>query len=174
MSAHLFLPLVHWLAGLLLIGMATFALLEAKSASLIPKSLFLWPLMGFLFGLLALASPIARGSHLSNKIIFITMGVVMTCSSVQAFLVNIRKISRWPSGTVWLGFVLLGLAYQIPYPGKNEPTFQTFFRNLSGFLWAAIGITKVIGEKTVSQEGRIPPWILLLYVQALLVASAPH
>ena len=166
--------LSHWLAALLLIGMATFALLEAKSASLIPKSLFLWPLMGLLYGLMALASQISRGTPPPSKSILLVMGVAMTLCSLQALLVNIRKISRWPSGAIWLSLVLLAMVCQTPYAGAEEPVFHTFFRRLSGFVWAAIGITKVVSEKTVTQEGGIPAWIILLYVQAALIASSPH
>jgi len=31
----------------------------------------------------------------------------------------------------------------------------------------------VAGEKSVSQEGGTPAWILLLYAQSILIASAP-
>lgn len=166
--------MIHWLAAFLLIGMATGALLEAKSASLIPKSLFLWPLAGLLFGLLALAAPLARGSHGSGQVIVIGTGVAMLACSVQAFLVNIRKLARWPSGAVWLSLVVVALLHQIPYSGFQEPAFRTFFRRFSGLLWAAIGVAKVLRERSVSQEGGIPAWITLLYLQAALIASFPH
>ncbi len=165
--------LMHWFSGLLLAAMATFALLEVKSASLIPKSLFLWPLMGLVFGLSALAAPLGRGRHSDVLIIFLGLGMAMTLCSLQAFLVNIRKISRWPSGAVWLSLVLVAMAYQIPYTGFQEPLFHTFFRRLTGFLWGAIGITKVLGERSAATEGGTPRWIVLLYVQAVLIASAP-
>lgn len=173
MNIPLSLP-VHWMASLLLIAMASFALLEAKSASLIPKSLFLWPACGVLFAVAALAAPWADGGHASEKTVFLAVGLTMAACSLQALLVNIRKLSRWPSGLVWLALVLAGLLHQIPYAGAEEPAFHTFLGRLSGILWAAIGITKVVGERTVSQEIGIPPWILLLYLQAVLIASAPN
>ena len=159
---------VHLLAGLLLVSMASFALIEARSSSLIPKSLFLWPFSGLLFGILtALAAFRMKNPALP------ALGIVMILCSLQAFLVNIRKLSRWPSGAVWLLLVLVCLIHQIPYSGAEEPLFRTFLRRFSGFLWAAVGITKVLSEKTVSQEGAVPPWILLLYGQAILIASFP-
>ena len=160
--------LVHWISAFLLVAMASFALIEAKSSSLIPKSLFLWPLAGFLFGLMAFGSLVSMKNHA-----LVALGVVMILCSVQAFFVNIRKISRWPSGAVWLTLVLVAILYQIPYTGADEPLFHTFLRRLSGLLWAAVGITKVLSEKTVSQEGAVPTWITLLYLQALLIASFP-
>ncbi len=164
---------IHWIAAILLIGMATFAYIEAKSSSLIPKSLFLWPLCGFLFGVLAVLGPVLGRGQMSGKSTLLALGIVFLLCSVQALLVNIRKLSRWPSGAIWLGFLLLGLLYQIPFEGAAEPLFHTFLRRISGFVWMAVGITKVISEKTVSQEGQTPPWILLLYVQAALIASFP-
>lgn len=158
----------HWVAAGLLIAMATFALLEAKSSSLIPKSLFLWPLSGFLFGLLCL-EPFFRRHHVS----FLVMGILLMVCSSQAFLVNIRKLSRWPSGAVWLGLVIIGIIHQIPNPSVSEPVFQDFYRRLSGFIWIAIGVTKVIGERSVSDTSAVPVWIQLVYIQAALVASAP-
>ena len=165
--------IMHWCAALLLVAMASLAFIEAKTSSLIPKSLFLWPLSGFLFGLLAVLAPFMGKGHFSGKSTLLTLGIVAILASGQAFLVNIRKISRWPSGIVWLGFVLVGLYYQIPYSGMEEPLFQTFLRRLSGLVWIAVGVTKVISEKTVSQEGSVPIWIMLLYVQAVLIASYP-
>jgi len=164
-----YIPIIsHWIAAGLLIAMATFALLEAKSSSLIPKSLFLWPLSGFLFGLLCL-EPFFRRHHGS----FLIMGIVLMACSSQALLVNIRKLSRWPSGSVWLGLILIGIMFQIPNPSVPEPVFQDFYRRLSGFVWMAIGITKVIGERSVSDTSAVPVWIQLAYLQAALVASSP-
>ncbi|GEM_PF-1264306 len=165
--------IMHLFAGLLLAAMATFALIEAKSTSLIPRSLFLWPMLGLVFGVLALGSS-ARGTLTgSSKLILFTMGAVMSVCSLQAFLVNIRKIPRWPSGAVWLCLILITLASQLNYTGAEEPLFRLFFRRFSGFIWAAIGIAKVAGERAIAQEGGTPAWILLMYVQALLMASSP-
>ncbi len=163
--------IIHYLAAALLVAMATYALIEAKSSSLIPKALFLWPLAGFLFGLLAVLAPFMGSGHLSGKQTLFVLGVVMILCSAQALLVNIRKLSRWPSGIVWLLLILVGVLYQAPYSGIVEPLFQTFLRRAMGFLWAGIGITKLISEKSISQEGATPSWILLLYVQAILIAS---
>lgn len=164
-----FIPIVsHWIAAGLLIGLATFALLEAKSSSLIPKSLFLWPLMGFLFGLLCLEPFFVR-----HNVSLLWMSIILMICSAQAFLVNIRKLPRWPSGAVWLGLILIGILLQIPNGNLTEPVFQDFYRRLSGFVWIAIGITKVIGERSVSDTSAVPVWIQLVYFQAALVASSP-
>ena len=163
--------IIHWFAALCFVAMGTYSLIEARSSSLIPKALFLWPLAGFIFGFTACLSPVIGGGHLSGKPTLFILGVVMILCSAQAFLVNIRKISRWPSGAVWLLFIFIAVLYQSPYGGIVEPVFQTFLRRLTGFLWAAIGITKVIGEKTISSENSVPPWIVLLYLQAILIAS---
>jgi len=164
---------VHLFAGLLLAAMATFALLEAKSNSLIPKSLFLWPLLGLMFGLMSMAGTLRGSMAASSKAVLFTTGLVFTLCSLQAFLSNIRRIPRWPSGAVWLGLVLVALVSLLSYTGQQEPQFHNFYRHLTGFVWAAIGITKVAGEKSVSQEGGTPAWILLLYAQSILIASAP-
>lgn len=164
-----YIPIIsHWIAAGLLIATATFALLEAKSSALIPKSLFLWPLSAFLFGLLCL-EPFLRRGHVS----FLVMAIVIMICAAQAFLVNIRKLSRWPSGAVWLGLLLIGLMLQVPNPNIAEPVFQDFYRRLAGFVWIAIGVTKVIGERSVSDPSAVPVWIQLVYVQAALVASSP-
>jgi len=165
------MTLLHYLVSLLLVAMATFAWMEAKSSSLIPKSLFLWPLMGFIFGVLALAGSGSTGHQWGDKSAFLTLGVVMILASIQALLVNIRKISRWPSGLVWLGLVLVIFFVQEPTLATAEPHFSMFMKRLSAFLWAAVGITKVISEKTTVTEGSLPVWIVLIYVQAILTAS---
>lgn len=165
--------LMHWFASLLLTSMATFALVEARSSSLIPKSLFFWPAAGMGFGILTLLSSVSGGVHSQNSLLYLITGLLLIICSVQAFLVNIRKLSRWPSGTVWLGLILVALIAQFPTVNSAEPLFQLFFIRLSGLLWAVIGIVKVISERSVSQEGGVPPWILLLYVQALLLAASP-
>ena len=165
--------LIHWLAALLLISTASFALIEAKSSSLIPKSLFLWPLSGLLYGILAVLGPILGRGQMSGKSTLLALGIAMILCSLQALLVNIRKLSRWPSGAIWLGLIVVGIIYQAPSSVPQEPLFHTFLKRLSGFIWIAIGITKVVSEKTVSQEGTTPTWILLLYIQAALTASFP-
>ena len=168
--------IIHWIAAALLILTASFALIEVKSSSLIPRSLFLWPLSAFIFGALTLLSSFMMPprSHW-NSVIFLVLGFVMIVASLQAFLVNIRKISRWPSGIIWLGLIVVGILYQIPYAvTTQEPLFQNFIHRLSGLLWATIGITKIIGEQTVSEGNRVPVWITLTYIQAILIASLPH
>lgn len=165
--------ILHWLAALLLVGMAVFALIEAKSSSLIPRSLFLWPLTGLILGALILLSGAVSYAHRAPSPILLT-GLVMILCSVQALAVNIRRIPRWPSGLIWLAWVLVCVLYQTAPPsGPGDALFLTFYRRLSGLVWAAIGITKVISERSAAQEGGAPVWIQLLFVQAALMASAP-
>lgn len=163
--------LTHWVAAFFLVAMASFALMEAKSSSLIPKSLFLWPLAGLLFGLTALLSGFFQVHQVSGSATVLILGGVMLLASIQAFMSNIRKWSRWPSGAIWLGFVLVGILYQFPGGSTEEPLFTDFYRHVAGFMWAAIGLTKVISEKTISQGTGVPAWIVLLYVQAVLIGS---
>ena len=165
--------IVHLFAGLLLAAMATFALDEAKSSSLIPKSLFLWPLFGLLFGLMSLLGSARGALTASSKLVLCTTGAVMLMCSLQALLVNIRKIPRWPSGAIWYGLGWIAVVSFLPYTGPQEPLFHTFFRRLSGFVWLAIGLCKVSGERSAAQEGGVPAWIVLLYAQAVLIASSP-
>jgi len=165
------MTLVHSLVSLSLVAMATFAWMEVKSSSLIPKSLFLWPLMGLIFGVLVLAGSHSAGHQSGDKLAFLSLGIVMILASIQALLVNIRKISRWPSGLIWLGLVLVIFFVQEPTFAIGEPHFSMFVRRLSAFLWAAVGITKVISEKTTVTEGSVPTWIMLIYIQAILIAS---
>ncbi|PIQ86210.1 MAG: hypothetical protein COV74_05915 [Candidatus Omnitrophica bacterium CG11_big_fil_rev_8_21_14_0_20_45_26] len=162
--------LMHWAAALVLVGMALFASIEAQSSSLIPKSLFLWPAMGFIFGLLVLAGAFTSQAHGTSPASFFVLGFAFLLGSIQAFLVNIRKISPWPSGIVWLGLVLVFL-FTPSASMQTEPLFQQFIARLIGLMWAAIGIAKVAGERGVSGEGRVPTWIYLLYVQAILIAA---
>jgi hypothetical protein len=149
----------NFIGGLLLGLIATFALAEARSTSLIPKSLFLWPLFVVVFGIVTLIQGWDWYGFLS---IFVLHGVLLILCGVQAALVNIRRINPWPSGAIWLGLAVTGLGFQL-YP--------LFFQRLMGFVWAAIGITKVIRERSATLEGGIPIWILLLYVEAVLLAS---
>jgi hypothetical protein len=164
--------IVHWLAALLLVTMAVFALIEAKSSSLIPRSLFLWPLAGLVLGTLILLSLAVSETHRAQAAI-LTTGFVMILCSLQALAVNVRRIPRWPSGLIWLGWIVVCLLYQPAQPGAGETLFLTFYRRLAGLIWAAVGITKVISERSAAQEGGIPAWIQLLFVQAALMASAP-
>lgn len=141
---------VNGLGGALLALTATAALAELKSSSLVPKSLFLWPLFVILYGVLNLV----QGG--------ILLGIILVLCGIQAGLVNLRKISSWPSGLVWLGLVLAGIGFQ----GSS-----LFLERVMGFLWVAVGITKVARERSASLEAGTPIWILLLYAQAVLLAS---
>jgi len=165
--------IIHWTMALLLVAMGTFALLEKRSAAFVSRSLLLWPLAGFLLSAAFILAVWIGKTHPSCHWTLIATGIVLALCSAQALLVNIRKLSRWPSGLVWLGLVLLCFLYQFPSPEIREPAFQTFFIRLLGWGWAAIGLTKVLSERAVAQESGIPAWILLLYVQAALIASSP-
>ncbi|HNV86516.1 MAG TPA: hypothetical protein PKL97_06075 [Candidatus Omnitrophota bacterium] len=165
--------LPHWIIALLLVAMGTFALLEKRSASFVSRSLILWPVSGFLLSFMFLSALFVKGPHSFSPSAFLVTGVVLALCSAQALLFNIRKLNRWPSGFIWLGLVLAGFFYQFAGPGSQELSFRIFFGRLSGWIWAAVGIVKVIEEKSVSQEGGAPAWILLLYVQAILIASSP-
>jgi len=167
-----FLEAVGWLNAGLLASMAGFALQEAKSSSLIPKSLFLWPLSGFLFGLLCVVEANGRASGSQSASILLT-GIVMLLCSVQALLVNIKRITRWPSGMVWLGFVISGIFSFAQAASTSELLFQTFLMRATGLVWCSVGVAKVASDKSSLQEGRIPIWIQLLFVQSLLIASSP-
>jgi len=90
------------------------------------------------------------------------LGALLTLSGIQAALVNVRRLPPWPSGAVWLGLVLAGVGFQF------HPLFA---QRILGFLWAAVGITKVARERSPSLEAGTPIWILLLYAQAILLAS---
>ena len=146
------------LGGLLLALIATFAWVEAKSSSLVPKSLLLWPLLVILFGFESLI----QGWWSYGFSVSVIFGAVLVLCGIQAALVNMRRLSPWPSGAVWLGVVLTGLGFQF-YPW--------FEQRIMGFLWVAIGITKVMRERSASLEAGTPIWISLLYLQAILLAS---
>ena len=145
------------LGGLLLALIATFALAEAKSSSLVPKSLLLWPALLVLYGIVNLVE-----AWQFSEIFMALLGVFLILSGVQATLVNIRRLTPWPSGAVWLGLILAGAAFQL-YP--------FFEHHLIGFMWIAIGITKVVRERSAALETGAPFWISLLYIQAILLAS---
>ena len=138
------------ISGILLAAIATFAMAEVKSSALIPKSLLLWPALVAVAGLV----DVIQGE--------ILLGTVLILCGIQALLVNLRRLSSWPSGTLWLGLILPGVGFQIS---------PSFVQHVIGFLWMAIGITKVVRERGVSIEAGTPFWILLLYAEAILLAS---
>ena len=146
-------------AGSLLALIATAALAEAKSSALVSKTLIVWPALVVLYGALSVTQGIflARGPTAS----FLLGGILILCG-FQAALVNLRRFSPWPSGMVWLGLVLAGMGFQL------HPLFT---QRVLGFLWAAIGITKVARERSASLEAGTPIWILLLFAQAILLAA---
>lgn len=144
-------------AGLLLALVATAAMVEARSSSLVPKSLLLWPVLVVLFGALNL---VAAGTE---EFLFQgLLGAVLILCGIQAALVNIRKLSPWPSGLIWLGLVLAGAGFQV-YP--------IFLERVMGFVWMAVGATKLYRERSASLEGGAPLWISLLYLEAVLLAA---
>ena len=146
------------LGGSLLAFIATAAWMEAKSSSLVPKSLLLWPVLVILFGIESLI----QGGWSYRPWISVLFGGVLILCGIQAVLVNLRRLSPWPSGAVWLGLVLTGLGFQ---------SYPWFEQRLMGFLWVAIGMTKVVRERSASLEAGTPIWISLLYLQAILLAS---
>ncbi len=145
--------------GILIALVATLVLAEFRSTSLIPKSLFLWPLFAVLLGVVTLIQGWDWYGFLS---IFVLHGLILLLCGIQAALVNIRRLDPWPSGAVWLGLAVTGLGFQF-YP--------LFFQRVMGFIWMAIGITKVLRERSTALEGGTPFWIWLLYVQAILLAA---
>ncbi len=150
--------LLDLLGGLLLALIATTAMIEAKSSSLVPKSLLIWPALVIFLGVFSFI----EGWYVYGFSVTVILGIFLVLCGVQAALVNIRRLSPWPSGAIWLGLVLAGIGFQI-YP--------LFEQHIMGFLWIAIGVTKVLRERGASIEGGVPTWILLLYVQAILLAS---
>lgn len=144
--------------GFLLAAIATTAMMEIKSSSLVPKSLLLWPVLVILFG----AGSVLQGWITHGFSVSVIFGAALTLCGVQAALVNLRRLSPWPSGAVWLGLVLAGAGFQ------GYPYFE---QRIMGFLWMAVGISKVLRERSASLEAGTPFWILLLYVQAILMAA---
>lgn len=128
---------------------AASATLEWRSNSLVPKSLLLWPALLIVFGVL---------NFPASKFL---SGILILCA-VQALLVNVRRLSPWPSGLLWLGLVPASLEYQLS-PG--------LLPNLMGWVWFSLGISKVIRERSTSLAAGVPAWITLLYVQAVLLAA---
>ena len=146
------------IGGTLLALIATTAMIEAKSSALIPKSLLLWPAFVVLFGMVTMI----QGWTIYGFSVTVLLGGFLILCGIQAALVNIRKLTPWPSGALWLALVLVGLGFQL-YP--------QFEQHIMGFLWVAIGIAKVTRERSASLETGTPIWILLLYAQAVLLAS---
>lgn len=144
--------------GVLLALIAAAATSEAKSSSLVPKSLLLWPALVIIFGILTLI----EGVVIYGFSVTATLGIILILSGIQAMLVNIRRLSPWPSGAIWLTLMLAGVGFQL-YPH--------FEQRVMGFLWIAVALTKVIRERSATLESGIPLWIQLLYVQAILLAS---
>lgn len=144
--------------GILLALVALAATVEAKSNALIPKSLLLWPALLVAFGVLTLIQAVALYSF--NVTVF--LGIFLILCGVQAALVNTRRLTPWPSGAIWLTLVLAGLGFQF-YPW--------FEQRLLGFLWMAVGLSKVMRERSAALEGGVPFWIQLLYVGAILLAA---
>lgn len=145
-------------SGVLLALIATAAMAEVKSSSLVPKSLLLWPLLFVLFGIVTLIQALV----LYGFSVSVIQGVVLMLCGIQSLLVNVRRLSPWPSGAIWLLLVLAGVGFQF---------YSWFEQRVVGFLWIAVAITKVIRERSVSLETGTPTWILLLYVQAILLAA---
>ena len=147
------------IGGLILALIATGAMMEVKSSSLIPKSLLLWPACLVLFGIFTFV----EGCVLYGFSVTVLMGIVLAFCGVQAVLVNIRRLSPWPSGGVWLFLILMGLAFQI-YPWYEQ--------HVMGFIWVAVGLSKVLRERSANLELQgTPVWIQLLFLQAVLLAS---
>ena len=144
--------------GLLLALIATTVLVESKSSALVSKSLVLWPALTVLFGIETL---IQGWMNFGFSVTVILGGILILCG-IQAALVNLRKWSPWPSGGIWLALILAGIGFQ-PYP--------LFEQHIMGFLWIAVGMTKVARERSASVETGMPVWVLLLFVQAVLLAS---
>lgn len=138
------------IGGCLLALIAALAMAEVKSSSLVPRSLLLWPPLVILFGILN----VVQG--------WIFLGIVLILCGIQAGGVNLRRLAPWPSGGVWLGLAGAGIAFQW------EPLAM---ERVIGFVWVAIGITKVVRERSASLESGVPLWISLLFVQAILLAS---
>ena len=90
------------IGGFLLALTATFAMAEARSSSLVPKSLLLWPSLVVLLGILTFI----QGWSFYGFSVSVILGIFLILAGAQAFLVNIRKLARWPSGSIWLGLLL--------------------------------------------------------------------
>ena len=144
--------------GILLALVAAAATMEAKSSSLLPKSLLLWPAFLVAFGVLT----IVEGIALYGFTMAVFLGIFLVLCGIQAALVNIRLLTPWPSGAIWLSLILAGFGFQF-YPW--------FEQRLLGFLWVAVGFSKVMRERSAALEGGIPFWIQLLYAGAIWLAA---
>ncbi len=144
--------------AILLLLIAATATIEAKSSALITKSLILWPAFMILMGIVTFI----QGWTIYGFSVTVLLGLVLMFAGVQSGLVNIRKLGPWPSGALWLLLIPVGLLFQL-YP--------LFEQRVMGFLWVAIGITKVMRERSASLETGLPTWIVLLYVQTILLAA---
>ncbi len=145
-------------AGIFLAFIATTVWIESKSSALVSKTLVLWPALTVLLGI----ETLIQGWINFGFSVTVILGLILILCGIQAALVNIRKWSPWPSGGIWLALVLAGIGFQL-YP--------LFEQHIMGFLWIAIGITKVVRERSASVETGTPVWIFLLFVQAVLLAS---
>ena len=146
------------IGGALLVLIAVTAHREAKSSALVSKALLLWPALVVGLGI---ETFVQGWSTLGFSVTVLLGGILILCG-IQAVLVNIRKLSPWPSGAIWLLLIPVGTGFQ----------FYPFFeQRIMGWLWTAVGITKVMRERSASLETGTPSWILLLYAQAILLAS---
>ncbi|MBI2167411.1 MAG: hypothetical protein HYU34_04095 [Candidatus Omnitrophica bacterium] len=150
--------LLNLAQGFLLALIAATVTAELKSSSLVPKSLLLWPLFVIVFGALNLFV-----GGLTESFFRGFLGAVLVLCGIQAGLVNLRRLAPWPSGAVWLGLALAGAGFQF-YP--------LFLERVMGFVWMAVGLDKVIRERSASLESGTPVWIFLLYLQAVILASS--
>lgn len=144
--------------SVLLAGIAAGAWIEARSSSLIPKSLLIWPALVVGLGIVTLI----QGGIYEGVSVTLGLGAILTVSGVQALLVNIRKLSPWPSGLVWLGLAAAGAGFQF---------YSYYEERMVGLVWIAIGVTKVVRQRSAALEGGTPVWIQLLYFQAVLLAA---
>jgi uncharacterized membrane protein HdeD (DUF308 family) len=96
------------LEGLLLALIATGAMAEAKSSSLVPKSLLLWPALVVVLGIVTLF----QAGHSSLSFLPWVLGIFLILCGIQATFVNLRKLQPWPSGGIWLGLAVAGLGCQ--------------------------------------------------------------
>ena len=144
--------------GILLAAVALTATIEARSSSLIPKSLLIWPALLTVFGILTLI----QGMILYGFSMIALLGLTLSLSGIQAALVNLRRLKPWPSGAVWLVLIAAGIGFQF-YSHPEE--------RMMGFLWVAVGATKVVRERSASIESGLPVWIQLLYLGAILLGA---
>jgi len=152
-------PFWNLAGGFVLLLIALSLTAEAKSSSLVPKSLLAWPALVVLLGVLTLI----QGFWLYGFSVTALLGLILILCGVQAGMVNIRTAAPWPSGAVWLALIVAGIGFQF-YPW--------FEQRVMGFLWMAIGLTKVLRERSAALESGTPVWVQLLYLQAVLLAAS--